>query len=376
MKFLFVIQGEGRGHLTQALSLEQMIKKRGHTVLAALVGSPNGEAAQPFFTDSFGSEVLPFTSPSLVYSSKTKKLSLLKTFRRGVGKTIPFLRSIHFIHKVIKEKKPDVIINFYDTMCGMHQFFYREKTPMFCVAHQYLLLHKDFTQPKGFWLQGSIVNFITRVTALGAKKKLALSFYPTHADGNIEIIPPLLRKEVKDLKPSQKGYLLAYTTQSSMLEDIINWQAQNPTEVVHCFTDKNFENRENLFFHKINGPHFLAMMKDCKGLLSTAGFESICEAMYLNKPVHMIPMPNHYEQTCNALDAVNAGAGITGNDFRISKFLEFINDNASKSDDFQIWEKQCEELFFKNIYKVLKQDTYSSEVFSMPNTLPTMVRIQ
>ena len=37
MKVLFVIQGEGRGHLTQALSLKQMLHNEGHEVVGVLV---------------------------------------------------------------------------------------------------------------------------------------------------------------------------------------------------------------------------------------------------------------------------------------------------------------------------------------------------
>ena len=36
----------------------------------------------------------------------------------------------------------------------------------------------------------------------------------------------------------------------------------------------------------------------CKAYASTAGFESVCEAMYLGKPILMVPA--HIEQDCNA----------------------------------------------------------------------------
>lgn len=38
MKVLFVVQGEGRGHLTQALTLEKMLTDNGHSVVGILVG--------------------------------------------------------------------------------------------------------------------------------------------------------------------------------------------------------------------------------------------------------------------------------------------------------------------------------------------------
>ena len=38
MKFLFIVQGEGRGHLTQAITLEDMLQRNGHEVVEVLVG--------------------------------------------------------------------------------------------------------------------------------------------------------------------------------------------------------------------------------------------------------------------------------------------------------------------------------------------------
>lgn len=38
MKFLFIVQGEGRGHLTQAITLEEMLLRNGHEVVEVLVG--------------------------------------------------------------------------------------------------------------------------------------------------------------------------------------------------------------------------------------------------------------------------------------------------------------------------------------------------
>ena len=33
MKFLFIVQGEGRGHLTQAITLESILRRSGHEVV-------------------------------------------------------------------------------------------------------------------------------------------------------------------------------------------------------------------------------------------------------------------------------------------------------------------------------------------------------
>ena len=40
MKILFIIQGEGRGHLTQALSLRQKLMAEGHEIVGRKKSGP------------------------------------------------------------------------------------------------------------------------------------------------------------------------------------------------------------------------------------------------------------------------------------------------------------------------------------------------
>ena len=52
MKFLFIVQGEGRGHLTQAITLEEMLLRNGHEVVEVLVGKSSSRTLPGFFNRS------------------------------------------------------------------------------------------------------------------------------------------------------------------------------------------------------------------------------------------------------------------------------------------------------------------------------------
>ena len=39
MKFLFIVQGEGRGHLTQAITLEEILRRNGHEEIGGELSS-------------------------------------------------------------------------------------------------------------------------------------------------------------------------------------------------------------------------------------------------------------------------------------------------------------------------------------------------
>ena len=54
MKVIFVIQGEGRGYLTQALALGQMLRHEGHEVVKVLVGKSKNRVIPAFFQNQIG----------------------------------------------------------------------------------------------------------------------------------------------------------------------------------------------------------------------------------------------------------------------------------------------------------------------------------
>ena len=57
MRFLFVVQGEGRGHLTQAISLGEMLRRHGHEVVEVLIGKCSNRELPASFVGKMPAEV-------------------------------------------------------------------------------------------------------------------------------------------------------------------------------------------------------------------------------------------------------------------------------------------------------------------------------
>ena len=51
----------------------------------------------------------------------------------------------------------------------------------------------------------------------------------------------------------------------------------------------------------------------------------------------MIPVEKQYEQACNALDAVKAGAGITNHHFVLDPFLKYLSTHETEAKKFKHW---------------------------------------
>ncbi len=360
MRVVFIVQGEGRGHLTQAISLSQILRSAGHRVAAVLVGKAEGRKIPTFFTDQIDAEVHTFPSPSLVYAKGS--ICIGRTVRTHLRRVNKYGRSLRAIHGHMSEIQPDLIVNFYEVLGGVYKFFYQPAAPMVCVAHQYLFLHPQFLFPKNSWLDRQIVNFNTRLTALGAEHKLALSFRrygvrPTVPQ--LTIVPPLLRQEVKQLMPATGDFVLAYLTHASLSPQIVAWHTRHPELPLHCFRDDPTAPEveridDTLTFHQLDGPKYLGMMETCRALVSTAGFESVCEAMYLGKPVLMVPVPKHFEQACNAVDGVMAGAGASCRTFDLSVLTNFLPYFKSPQVEFQNWCGETARLFLQELEGIVQ----------------------
>ena len=71
MRYLFIIQGEGRGHLTQAITMEKMLLSRGHDVVRMLVGKSPSRTLPAFFTNGVKAPLAYFESVNFVTAAET-----------------------------------------------------------------------------------------------------------------------------------------------------------------------------------------------------------------------------------------------------------------------------------------------------------------
>ena len=356
MRFLFIVQGEGRGHLTQALALRDILTENGHEVVAVLVGESNRRELPDFFLKKIQSEVLRFESPNFLPVSKCKHVIIWTSIFYNLLKTGSYLKSIRFIRGQIKNKNVDVVVNFYEMLTGLTYAFFPPKVPYICIAHQYLFLHPDYKFPRANKLELYLLRTFTRITCFKSSKLFALSTQKMEdfTKRKIVVSPPLLRKEVIEAEVSDGNYLHGYMLNDNYADEIIRFNEKRPDVEINFFWDrKGVEERvvinDNLSFYRLNDQLFIKFMAGCKGYATTAGFESVCEAMFMGKPVLMAP--THIEQACNAFEAAKIGAGIITSNFELDKLLDYIHDYRKKT-DFRVWVLQAPELILKELEKI------------------------
>jgi len=374
LKCLFIVQGEGRGHMTQALALRTMLTRAGHEVVGVLLGRSKEREVPAFFKEKIGAPLTAISSPNFARDGQQRGIRLTRTLTTSMRGWRAYQQALDVVHAKVEEHNPDLILNFYEPLAGLYYLLHRPRIPMVCIGHQYLVQHPDFPLPPRHPLDRRFFNLFTELTAFGATQRLALSFYdaPSLPRQNLTVVPPLLRAELYAQQVTRDDlFLLVYVINSGYAQDLIRWHEKHPETVLHCFWDHRdapdvHQHSPNLTFHRINDTRFLRMMAACRALVTTAGFESVCEALYLGKPVLTVPVKGHYEQLCNAHDAVKAGAGIRGHQFDIDRLLAFLDRYQQPTASFQTWVHQAESRFLSAIESAAAQ---------RPAHAPTLVAI-
>ena len=362
--FIFIVQGEGRGHLTQALALKAILEDAGHRIAAVLVG---GNAQQPrmpaFFENKIGAPITHFESLNFEMDEFQRSIKARSTVMQNLKKGTGFIESMAIIGDAIEKHRPDAIVNFFEPLAGIYNLLRRPDTPMICVGHQYMYLHPAYPFPRGKRPQRMGARYFTRLTSFDSACRLALSYKYVPGRPRLKVLPPLLRPELFRQPLDQRDdFYLIYLLKNGYAGSIIDWHLKRPDVELHCFWDHPghrsiYRYDETLTFHPLNDVAFLNKMARCKGLVSTAGFESICEAMYLGKPIFSVPVEGHVEQYWNALDLAAFGGGVYDTEFNIERLFDVPPLNENLLQTFRGWVDRAPLLFLEAIEETIASKT-------------------
>jgi len=358
MRFIFLVQGEGRGHMSQALALDKILTQNGDEVVYTFIGKSSRRKIPDYFLRQISSQVEQIDSPNFRLDSKNKSLKLISSILYNTKFLKTYYHSLQNIDQAVKKYQPDGIINFYDFLGGFYFQLFRPGIRHVVVGHHFMAAHPKFPFASGRSLEKWLFKANNTLTSMCAVQRIALSFRPLTPKiiDKTVIAPPLLRDKFTKCITTKEPFILAYIVNDGYAEELMEWHHKHPHTVIHCFWDRKGYDRKynahkNFILHPIDEDNFLDHLARCSGYVTTAGFESVAEALYMGKPVLVVPVKGQYEQACNALDAEYFEQVISSEKFELSALISLINNTKMKNDIFKIWADQSKEIMLHELHK-------------------------
>jgi len=322
-KIFYSLAGEGRGHATR---VRAMVAELQHSHSITIFAPA---AAHDLLKDSFAeSPVSVRRIRGLMFHYSHHRLNYIKTIVRAAKYLARLPGLIKEMQKQIDQEQPDLVITDFEPAlpwaakrCGV---------PFISLDHQHFLVVNDLTGlPAVLRIKANLMAPIVNAYYSGQAKTIVSSFYfpplkPKYQNAVVQI-GTLLRPEILAAKPEKHGHLLVYLRRFGR-ENVLAALKQLSIPVkIYGLGEQPPE--DNLIYCKVDETNFLHDLATCEALISNAGNQLMGEAMYLGKPVLVMPETKNFEQYINAHYLKNSGGGdwMEEHEFDINTLRSFVD---------------------------------------------------
>jgi uncharacterized protein (TIGR00661 family) len=295
-RILFGIMGDARGHISQALSLEEEMP--GHEFL--FVG---GQKVLELLET--GRRVVEVPVPSTYYCNN--RIDLFTTIGNAVTVFLKQRKTLEKILQIIDTFKPDIVLTAYEYFTPIAAR--KANIPCFSIDNQHIITKSGFLPVKGEILGRMLFELPLRLMFTKSDFYYINSFFhlnPKKTE-DTKVFPPLLSPQLKDITPGPGKHTLVYQTSSTFKKLISTLEQRENKYIIYGFNRQ--EKINNLVFKKSSKNNFLLDLASCNYLISNGGHNAISEALYLGKPVLSFPVHYAYEQFVNAFMLKKMGYG-------------------------------------------------------------------
>lgn len=286
MNILYGIQGTGHGHISRAREILPVLSQKAE--VDVLLSGHNCQMKLENLDISYKRGI------SLTYDSNGG-VSYLKTALQ--------LDPISFLNDVrhLNIEKYDLVISDYEPISSWAAM----KAGKRCIglSHQAAFLSDRTPRPS----RTSV--FAEQILKHFAPSHKAIGFHFLKYDHFVE--GPIIRSDVGNLNPVSGNhisvYLPAYDHRN--LIPIFRQCRSVRWEIFSPLCDESYTTH-NVTVHPVGNEPFLQSLESCYGVLTSAGFETCAESIYLGKKLMVVPIKNQYEQLCNAIALQKMGVPV------------------------------------------------------------------
>lgn len=334
-----IIQGEGKGHFSQAMAMMGTLEKQNVEIKRIYLSRSFFRPTPAYFYNSCEVPLVSYYSPNFIRSSNQKGIRVFLSIIVNLVLSPVYIFETIRVGILMMADRSSRIYNFYDPVGALSSRIFKARARKTVISHHFYLMHPDFLHPHGMGRSAFWLDLMNRIMYRYANKVLALSFRIGKDIAKIRVSPPFISERIMagNYKAGERD--LCYFLNQGFANEMIEFYRGRPDQQADIFTDvkPSCDIPENVMLHPPSREKFLEAMLQCKRIISTAGFDLVAEAFYLGIPIFLIPADNHYEQYCNAIDASRTGMA-----FQLESIadLEDVEFEPRSNKQFLGWVKQ------------------------------------
>jgi len=303
-RIIYALSGQGRGHTSRAIAISNALRRRGHEVRFC----GGGQARE--ILEAKGEHVLHV--PALRHAMEGNALQVGRTLKKNwtTLRTLPEI--VAALADAFAALDPALLVTDFEGFSPRAAA--RIGLPVLSFNHQQIVTETTYSLPWRYRPAALLAKAVIRMIAPRDPKHVLLSsffFPPLKHPERTTLIPPIIRPAVQALHPTPGDHVLVYYNETEGSTYVLD----RLREVDASFTVYNFDPPDrpsaypNLTFKEPSLDGFLEDLASSRAVLCTAGFTLISEALFLGKPLLVVPNRGLFEQTLNALFLQREGLG-------------------------------------------------------------------
>ena len=320
-RIFYSVCGEGMGHAIRSSVIIEHLKEKYDVYVFS------SERAYKFLASKFDN-VFEIGGFNTVYENNVVRTK--KTFFKAVKANPTNLKEgYNVLYKECRRVKPNIIISDFENYAGMLSKLMN--IPLISLDNIHMITQCEYDYPPHHRADMLTAKAVTKAYILRPKRHIITSFFfpPLKHPHMTALYPPVLREEIRQLKPENGDYVLVYQTAESSLNLMEELKKLDEKFIVYGFNKDEVD--ENLTYRAFNDDLIFEDMRKAKAIIVNGGFTMISEAIYLKKPIYSTPAHKNFEQILNGFYVEKLGYGEYHDDLNVEKIKKFL----SKLDVYQ-----------------------------------------
>jgi uncharacterized protein (TIGR00661 family) len=323
MRILYGVVGEGMGHAIRSrVVLDELIKR--HEVQVVVSGR-----AHDYLSTRAGEHLRVTRIWGLTIVTEDNEVRNFRTVLQNLkGAAMGgWPKNVKAYFEVAESFRPQVVISDFESWSALYAV--NHGLPVISVDNMQIInrcLH-DHRITEGHEGAFQIAKGIVKAKIPAAYHYLITTFFrPVVRKPRTSLHPPILRPEILAAKSEDGEHLLVYQTSTTNHELPELLKATGAECRVYGFKRhlKADERDGNLLYRPFSEQGFIEDLRTCRGVVASAGFTLMGEAVYLHKPMLAEPVAKQFEQLLNARYLQQCGYGLCAERLGPQALEEFL----------------------------------------------------